>query len=231
MIFTPISSSSAGNLYLLEDGDGHTLAIECGLRYSEMAKRLNYRVTGLDGVLLSHAHGDHSRAAKEVLHAGVDIYGLAETFQALKLAGHHNARAIEPFHPFTIKGRWRVLPFDLRHDIATIGFLVRVGEERLLYVTDTAFVPHRFRGVTIIAIEANYSVAILRESDENATRKIRALRYHMSIERVLTFLSANDLTAVREIFLLHLSDEHSNANAFKSAVMAETGKPTYIASK
>ena len=222
MIFTPISSSSAGNLYLLDNGDGHTLAIECGLRYSEMQKRLNYRVTELDGVLLSHAHGDHARAAKEVLRAGVDIYGLAETFQALKLDGNHNAYAINPLKTFTVRRRWWVLPFELRHDIPTAGFLVRVREEKLLYVTDTAYVPHRFQGLTMIAIEADYSEAILRESGEDASRKMRALRYHMSIERVLTFLELNDLSAVREIHLLHLSDSHSDADRFRQLVQERT---------
>lgn len=230
MIFTPISSSSAGNLYLLED-DGHALAIECGLRYSEMAKRLNYRVTGLDGVLLSHSHGDHARAAKAVLNAGVDIYALAETFQALELNEHHNAHPIEPLQAFTIERRWRILPFDLCHDIPTLGFLVRAGEDRLLYVTDTAYVRWRFQGLTIIAIEANYSAVILRESDEDAARKMRSLRYHMSIERVLGFLVANDLTSVKEIHLLHLSDSHSDADRFRRLVQERTGKPVYIAGR
>ena len=76
MIFTPFSSSSAGNLYRLEDGEGHSLAIECGLRYAEMQRSLGHHVSDLDGVLLSHAHGDHARAAKEVLRYGVPIYAL-----------------------------------------------------------------------------------------------------------------------------------------------------------
>ena len=130
---------------------------------------------------------------------------------------------------FTIKNHWHVLPFDLRHDVPALGFLIVAGGEKLLYVTDTAYVPYRFKGLTIIAIEANYSEPILRDSDENPTRKMRSLRYHMSIERVLGFLAVTDLGAVREVHLLHLSDAHSDADLFKRLVEEAAGKPVYVA--
>jgi len=239
MIFTPISSSSAGNLHLLEDGDGHRLAIECGLRYSEMQRQLNYRITELDGVLLSHSHGDHARAAKDVLRSGVPIYALKKTLEELEIADNHNAIPVEPCQPFTIDERrlelqlprWRVLPFDLRHDIPALGFVVSDGDDKLLYVTDTAYVPHRFQGLTMIAIEANYSEAILRESEEGAARKLRSLRFHMSIERLLGFLAVNDLGTVREVHLIHLSDRHSDANLFRRLVEEAIGKPVYVAGR
>lgn len=230
MNFSPISSSSAGNLYLLEDGDGHRLAIECGLSFKDMQRALDYGVTELDGVLLSHAHGDHARAAKDVMRAGMSVYADAETFVGLDLVSEHNAHAVEALRAFRIKG-WHILPFDLRHDVPCLGFLVSNGEDKLLYVTDTAYVPYRFNGVTILAIEANCSEAILRESGEDAQRKLRALRYHMSIERVLGFLAVNDLSKLREIHLLHLSDAHSDAALFQRLVQEATGKPTYIAEK
>lgn len=230
MIFSPISSSSAGNLYLVES-DGRRLAIECGLRWKEMQKALDYRVTELDGVLLSHAHGDHARAVKEVLKAGVPVYGMAETFMSLGLEDQVLAMAIERLESVPVCGHWHIMGFDLRHDIEAMGFLVKAGDDKLLYITDTAYVPYRFKGVTILAIEANYSEAILRESEEDAQRKLRSLRYHLSIERVLGFLAVNDLSKVREIHLLHLSDAHSDEVLFKKLVEEATGKPVYVAGR
>lgn len=230
MNFRPISSSSAGNFYLLRDGE-KTLALECGLRFVKIQKALKHRVSSLDGVLVSHGHGDHSRSLKKMLGVGVDVYAPGETFEAYGVLEHHNAHELKPLHGFPINGLngWRVLPFDLVHDVPAMGFLVGRGEEKLLYVTDTAYVTYRFTGVTLLAIEANYSEAILRESDENATRKLRSLRYHMSIERVLGFLAVNDLSSVREIHLLHLSAAHSDAGMFKRLVEEATGKPVYVA--
>lgn len=216
------------------------LAIECGLPFAEMRKKLNYRVTGLDGVLISHCHADHARALKKVLQAGVDVYALAHTFEEAELeqtavslpsADHHNAHAVEPLVPFVIKDHWHVMPFDLRHDVPAIGFIVQSNLEKLVYITDTSFVPYKFAGLTTIAIEANYSEGFLRESTEGMYRKMRSLHYHMSIERVLLFLSENDLSSVREIHLLHLSDAHSDERMFKSVVEAYTGKPVYIAKR
>lgn len=230
MIFSAISSSSAGNLYLLRDTHAdRMLAIECGIRFVEMQQSLKHRVTQLDGVLLSHTHSDHSRSLKHVLRAGVDAYALVETFELMRLVVNHNAHAVDPFAAFTIKGHWHVLPFDTRHDVPSLGFLIRAGAEKLVYVTDTAYVPYRFSGLTMIAIEANYSEAILRDSDGATKRKMRSLRYHMSIERVLSFLAANDLSAVREIHLLHLSDAHSDERMFKRLVEEATGKPVFVA--
>ena len=230
MNFRPIASGSSGNLYLVQDG-ARSLAIECGLRFAEIQKALKHQVTALDGVLVSHEHGDHSRSLKDMLRMGVDVYAPGETFEAYGVLEHHNAHELKPLHGFPINGLngWRVLPFDLAHDVPAMGFLIERGGDKLLYVTDTAYVPYRFTGLTIIAIEANYSEAILRESDENAARKKRALRYHMSIERVLGFLAANDLSTVKEIHLLHLSEAHSDESEFKRLAEEATGKPTFTA--
>lgn len=230
LTFTPIGSGSAGNLYLLDDGHAR-LAVECGLPFREMQRRLGFGISSLDGVLVSHMHGDHAKATKDVLAAGVPVFASQETFDALGVKGHHNAHPLRHAVNARRVNRWRVLPFELPHDApGTFGFVVEgPSKERLLYVTDTGFVPYRFEGLNIIAIEANYSEAILRESNEPAKRKLRSLRYHMSLERVLGFLAANDLSAVREIWLLHLSDAHSDEVAFREMVREATGKPVFVA--
>ena len=43
------------------------------------------------------------------------------------------------------------------------------------------------------------------------------------------FLRANDLSRVKEIHLLHLSDRNSSANCFKKEIQSLTGKPVYVA--
>ena len=53
----------------------------------------------------------------------------------------------------------------------------------------------------------------------------------MSIDTCIAALQANDLSEVKNIVLIHLSNNHSNANEFKSRVEAEIGIPTVIAEK
>ena len=51
----------------------------------------------------------------------------------------------------------------------------------------------------------------------------------MSIETLLDLLRSNDMSKVRQIYLLHLSDNNSDAEAFKRQVRQETGAEVYIA--
>jgi len=82
-------------------------------------------------------------------------------------------------------------------------------------------------------IECNYSKKIL---DENiaagrvpAAQKNRIIKSHMSLKTVKDMLRANDLSQVKEIHLLHLSDRNSSAKLFKKEIQELTGKPVYIA--
>src|SRR5690606_16205721 len=157
-----------------------------------------------------HEHGDHARAAADIMRAGVDIYASRGTVKALGLSGHRVAliRALEQFRV----GTWTVLPFEAVHDAAEpLGFLLasKAGG-KLLYLTDSAYCKYRFRGLTMLAVECNYSDDLLRQAVEagriSESVRRRILRNHMSLERLLEMLRANDLSQVQEIHLLHLSD-------------------------
>ena len=57
------------------------------------------------------------------------------------------------------------------------------------------------------------------------------MRSHMSLENCKELLRANDLSKVKEIHLLHLSDENSVEDQFKKEIAALTGLPVYVAQK
>lgn len=230
MEFVAHRSSSAGNLYTVH-AEGRTLGIECGVRFPAMRRTLGFGVSSMDGVLLSHHHGDHSMSTREVMRAGVDVWASAPAWEALGLNGAR-ARVLAPSHEVHI-GPWTVMPFDLRHDAeGTLGFIVVAPDrEALVFVCDTAYSPYRFPKANIYAVECNYSLEILKRSEVPAAQKKRVLRNHMSLERAIRLLQANDLSRTREIWLLHLSDVHSNAEEFQRAVAAATGKPVYVAEK
>ena len=229
MRFHAHASSSAGNLYSVTEHNCPPLLIECGLPRRALQRAMGFNVSGLAGCLLSHHHGDHSRSVEYLMGAGVDCYMSVGTAAALEISGHR-VKIVEPKQRFKV-GPWWVVGFELCHDAeGSLGFLVVSPEgDRLVYACDTAYVPNTFRGLTHIAVEANYSAAILRARDLDVEQKKRVIRNHMSIERVLEMLEANDLIAVREIWLLHLSDGNSDAAAFQDVVQRATGKPVHIA--
>ncbi len=233
MEFVAYASSSKGNLYTLSDGQERIL-IECGLPIREVKKLLGFSLSGISFCLLSHGHSDHSKAAADIMRAGVDIYTSQGTIDALKLHSHraHVIRAGKQF----ASGNWIVLPIEAQHDAPeALAFLVynKTTRKRMLFATDTYYLKNAFAGLDIIAVECNYAADILQSNVESgavpAAMKNRLLKSHFSLENVKKFLKANDLNKVQEIWLVHLSDGNSDAERFKREIQELTGKPTYIA--
>ena len=228
-----LASSSAGNAYLVTDGYS-PLLLDCGLTIRELKVATGHRLTTLAGCLVTHEHMDHARAAADLLRAGVDVYMSAGTAEALKLSGHR-LKVVRALEQVQI-GSWAVLPFDTVHDAREpLGFLLATGAEKVLYLTDSAYCRYRFRGLTHVLIECNHSLDILNANVESgavpAVMKRRVMRSHMSLDTVKGFLRANDLSRVRELHLIHLSDGNSDAKRFKREIQALTGKPVYVAEK
>lgn len=236
--FQPIASSSDGCCYVLRSGAHPPMLIDAGVRYPLIQQALAFRVTSLAGCLVSHAHGDHCKAVPQLMKAGVDVWASRETWKSLGEGPHgsHRAKWLDPAKVEKI-GPWTVQPFDAVHDMpGTLGFLVGCPDgERFLYLTDSAYSRYRFEALTHIAVECNFSREIMRSNADSGTigfdRYKRTTQTHMSLERLIEMLLANDLSQVEEIHLLHLSDANSDEEAFKAAVMRATGKPVYVAAK
>ena len=125
------------------------------------------------------------------------------------------------------------MPFDVEHDCAEpLGFLIVTGKEKVLFMTDTAYTKHRFTGLTHIMIEANFCADLLERNVAagivESSRRRRLLESHMSIQRVVDFLKANDLSKLKEIHLMHLSSKNSDEQLFKSTIQKITGVPVYV---
>lgn len=166
-----------------------------------------------------------------MLRMGVNCYMTGGTAGALGLVGNRQVKIIEPLKQFKIKS-WTVLPFPTQHDAAEpVGFLMQSGREKLLYATDTYYIRYKFAGLTHIMIECNYDVDILKGNDLPISHKKRVMQSHFSLANVKDFLKANDLSRVKEIHLLHLSGNNSDAARFKIVIEQLTGKPVYVASK
>ena len=218
-------SGSSGNLYRVDD-----LLIEAGVSVKQIKKALNYRLSEITGCLITHSHGDHACATKDIMKAGIDCYCSQDTAKELGLSGHR-LHILEAGKQIKIRG-WVIKPFDLVHDVPCLGFLVASGREKLLYANDTSYIPYRFRGLTVIMLGVNYDAEILVDNITcgylNLEAGKRILKNHMSLDTAKGFFVANDISKVEEIYLLHLSDGNSNAEKFKREIQEITGRPVYI---
>lgn len=223
-----IASGSSGNAYLI--GDGKTrLLLDAGIPFKRIQIGCGFRTSSIDGCLVTHRHGDHAAAIPKLLQRGITVYSNAD------VAGlYPGVQSVEARREFRI-GTLRILPFEAEHDVPCYGYQVTSEEtgEKLVYITDSAYVRYTFTGLTHIMIEANYAQEIMIENvrDERVPLSLaaRVMGTHMSIETLLDLLQANDMSKVRQIYLLHLSDGNSDAAAFRRQVQQETGAEVYIA--
>lgn len=223
-----IASSSRGNAYRISDGQT-SLLLECGIPAREIQKALQFKLHKVDGCLISHEHLDHSKAAKDLIKKGVEIYSSKGTLEILGLSQQHRANILCDRVAQMI-GTFQILPFNVQHDAAEpLGFLIEstVTGERLLFFTDTYYLKYTFDRLSIIMGECNYSTEIIKENVNNGSipeaHKNRVIRSHMSIETLLEFIKANDTSQLKKIYLLHMSDGNSNEDEFKRRVQEITG--------
>lgn len=227
-----IASGSTGNAYTVSDGFT-TLLIECGIPFKRLQIACDFRLNDIAGCICSHSHSDHIKAAHQLAFYGIDIYASAGTLTACGLSGHrvHPIKAMQRFEV----GAFSILPFETEHDAAEpLGFLIGNSylNETLLYFTDTFYLKYKFTGsVTHIMGEANYSTEILAENIRNdpntGARKSRLIESHMSIDNFIEVLKAMNLSRIKQIYLIHMSEANSNKAEFKERVQRLTGAEVY----
>lgn len=225
-----LGSSSKGNSYIISDGVTRLL-LDCGLPIRQILSGISFKPSGIAGCLVTHSHGDHVKAAQDLIHYGIKVFASAGCIAAAKLDGAKEIRAMGAFDIYTFS----VLPFGIEHDAPEpLGFLLKssVTGDKLLYFTDTYYLKYKFNGLTHILCEANYDANILRERVESGVvpqlLADRIISSHMSIAHLERFLRACDTSKLRTIYLCHLSDGNSSAADFRRKIQQLTGAEVLI---
>jgi len=227
-----LGSSSAGNAYVINDGQS-VLLIECGFAYKPLVRMLReaeYSVSQISGVLISHEHKDHAKSWDKLVEYGLRVYASHGTIAALAKENPEAAAQMIPLAPEAGEdvsapvsvGSYDVLAFRTFHDAAEpVGFLLRsrADGEKLVFATDTVNLRYRFPGVTKMMLEANYAESILARNTRMPETVVKRIRNsHMEIGTLCAYLRGLDLSRCREIYLMHLSDAGSDEYLFFRAV-------------
>lgn len=215
MKFEPLASSSAGNLYIVDDGNTRIL-LECGVSPKKLRKLTNFAT--FNACLVTHEHGDHAKAINDVIKSGTPVYTSTGTAEALEVDAVETVEHNEQFRV----GTFDIVPFTVYHDAAEpLGWLIksRVDGDVLVFATDTVNLAYKFPGVNILAIEANYDKHILAKKERMPEKvRHRIANSHMEIDVLCDYLRTLDLSKCREIYLLHLSDSTSHEGHFVNKV-------------
>ena len=217
MRFESLASSSSGNAYIVSDKDTRIL-LECGVSHSKLQKLSGFKLSEFQACLVSHEHKDHAKAVADLISRGMAVYMSPGTADALETDG---VTLIENMEQFNV-GSLDIVPFTTFHDAAEpLGFLVksRVDGDVLAFATDTVNLRYKFPGLNILAIEANYDKQILERCERMPEKvRYRITNSHMEIDTLCDYLRSLDLSACREIHLLHLSDATSHEGHFINKV-------------
>jgi phosphoribosyl 1,2-cyclic phosphodiesterase len=245
MRFTVLGSGSTGNAVLIAAGETRVL-VDAGLSARETVRRLaliGEDVSRLDGVLITHEHGDHAGGLRVLLKSlRCPVYVSGETREAY-IAERHGVAGDEPrkrvealrdrveqiessrdfkigaidFHPFTIPhDAVDNFGFTATHEGICVATLMDFGQI-------TTLVTERLRGCAAIVIESNHSRDMLKACDVypwELKQRILSRTGHLSNEDVADWLREGFDGTARHIVLAHLSQRANNP--YLAKISAET---------
>jgi len=197
---TVLGSGSAGNCALVRSARCRLL-IDGGLSARQTALRLaqlGLSPDELDGVLLTHEHGDHAGGLEVLCRKhDVPIFCTSTTAETLRyhsgadggLGKHGNWRLFAGGRDFTV-GDIAVQTFAVPHDaVDPVGFVLHCGEAALGYLTDlghaTKLVIERVKTVGTLLIECNHDTALLNADTKrpwSVKQRITSRHGHLSNE-------------------------------------------------
>lgn len=221
-----IASSSAGNCYIISDGIT-SLLLDAGVKMKEILVACDFNMDRISGALITHEHMDHALSVENLTGRGIRIYGCAAVASKFK-----EVRCVRPFVRYAIDTMdFFALPME--HDTVCYAYCIRsyATGDTLLYATDTRRMTEYIEGLGQMIIESNYNVELLQASVKPAKLVRRVAECHMSVETLAKYISRMDQSKLQEVYLCHLSDDHSNAEKMVEQIGEVTRAKIFVCNK
>lgn len=227
MLLKCLGTNSDGNCYILDNGN-ERLILDCGLSYKEILIGLDFNITNVVGVLVTHCHSDHAYSVKKFREVGIPVFtpydDIHKNFNLRKCA-NFKAKA------FALKdnnGNWVHTNGDGSECPCYGYYITHPNMGSLVYATDCQFIKWKFPNVNHFLIEANYNL----DSYESDKKKgCHVIKGHQSIQGACKFLEANKTDALQNVILCHLSNDNGDPNYFIEEASKVVNSPIYIAKK
>ncbi len=234
MILTTLSSSSKGNMHILDNGTTSIL-LDCGINYSRVQIDINQKK--LEGALITHEHGDHIGGCKTISENKlINFYGTKETLDKVNIPDFSKI-SVEPFKTLKCVS-YNIVPFEVHHDaIHPVNYLIQdeISGATLLYITDTGNVDDlEFKDVDYFLIECNFdenwfNKKELTKPEEIKKKRLFSNKGHLSIQKTIAFLKRTINYNTKKIILCHISHSFDNYKEFEERVRKELNFENVIA--
>ena len=229
---THLGSGSRGNSVLLQSDEAKIL-IDCGFSLRQIESRLaKINVSGdeIDGIFVSHHHGDHSKSAVRASKKWeTRLYSNLETAIKLGIRPIEEVRTFSNLERIQLSSDLSILPVPVPHDDAeNVAFIASNGDgRRAAIVTDlgepTVELMKHLHGCEHISIEANYDLGRLMSGPYPPAlkRRISGRGGHLSNEQTADILSEICHPNLSSIVLCHLSEKNNAPHLAESEVLME----------
>ena len=231
MKLVTFASGSGGNCALVREGDGGVL-IDAGIslrRIKAGLARQGLTLGDLDGILITHEHGDPVAALSMLLkYSDLTVYAtrtVANRLLRSVLGLEDRIAVVGKEEPFSLH-QWRITPFSTSHDTdESVGYRLE-GENILGFCTDTDCVTPsmltHLTGCGTVLLEANHDLERLRYGPYPVYLKRRILsdRGHLSNDACGELCCALAERGTARIALGHLSRENNTPRLARDTVRA-----------
>jgi phosphoribosyl 1,2-cyclic phosphodiesterase len=218
-----LGSGSRGNSTFIRT-DQVRLLIDAGINRRELARRLESigeDPDGIDAVLITHEHNDHSSALATLLkELRIQAFLTRGTMAALRTDEYElmgsSIVPVTPGVPFTI-GDAQVMPFLVPHDAAEpVAFSVSVEKIRITQLTDVGCLPDsvadNLRGSDVLILESNHDLDMLRMGPYpwNLKQRLMSRHGHLSNAAIGRFIREQYDGKADRVLLAHLSEKNNH---------------------
>lgn len=221
--FASLGSGSEGNGTLFCGGSTVVL-VDCGFSVRETisrVKRLNIDPDNIDGIFVTHEHGDHSRGVSKLSERlRCPVYATVGTSQKVFRddPDHRWLRYLTPDAAVKV-GDLEVLPVPVPHDTnEPTQFVVRRGELRAGLLTDlghiTIHVHRQYSQCDALFIESNHDPEMLRNGDypSHVKQRVASDYGHLSNEQTMAFVADLLTERLRHVVIGHISKNNNDAD-------------------
>lgn len=213
-----LSSGSSGNCVAVYDSRGKYILLDVGIGYKDILKSLNWDLTNCVSVFCTHKHRDHSKALAHYIANGIPSYANQDVCDHYK-----GCNLIENGKALLVDG-WKVQTFDLVHNAPNNAFVVdTIDGVRVLYCTDTQYIPKRVRGVNVAIIEANFDEEVLIDNMCENIEIRSQFENHHSLDKCIEYLRSIYSKDLMSVILWHPSSTNLDKRKAVERVKYELG--------
>ena len=224
-----LGTGSAGNCALVYDSRGKCIILDLGLSWEEVQKGLDYDVSCISAILCSHNHvKDHTRSIKEAILRGFHVYGNNDI-----CSNYNGCNELKMGIALKIDG-WKIQTFELVHNVPNNAFIIDTFDGiRILYCTDTVYIPKVVKNVNYAIIECNHDDEYMLDRMVDGKFSASRPEHHQDIFDCIEYLKRIYNPNLQCVVLWHMSDSNicekdavqrvKNELSFSNVVAASKG--------